>query len=314
MNYLDLFSGIGGFALGAEWAGLNWENHYFSEIDNYANKVYSKNSPGAVALGYITKVEPDKLPQGDWVLSAGFPCQDISIAGAGAGIEGPRSSLWFEAWRVIRDLRPRVAILENVPALTFRGLGTVLGNLAEIGYDAEWQVLSAEQFGAPHLRRRIWIVTYPNNERPEWGIQPQKKIKEPMLIRPRHSRRDWIMAYPNKVRAENKLADTYIQEQQGERFSIQSKPNRQTGSSSPQQKQKMGQSKSIHAQGLNRGQRQGESRRASGWQTEPNVGRVANGIPSRVDRLKGLGNAIVPQIAEYLFRLIARGQNDDHSK
>jgi DNA (cytosine-5)-methyltransferase 1 len=160
-NYLDLFSGIGGFALGAYWAGLRFNNHYYSEVDNYAILVYQQRVPDAIGLGDITKIDGSKLPQGEWIIAGGFPCQDISVAGKGAGLAGSRSGLWFEYARLIGELRPKYAIMENVGALSFRGLDAVLGSLAEIGYDAEWQDIRASDVGAPHRRERIWIVAYP---------------------------------------------------------------------------------------------------------------------------------------------------------
>ncbi len=165
MNFLDLFSGIGGFRLGAEWAGLKFQNEYHSDIDEYANKVYKKHFPGSVQLGDITKVNFEELKDGnEWLIAGGFPCQDISIAGKGAGIEGSRSGLWSEMWRAIRILRPRYAVIENVSAITFRGLDRVIADLAEIGYSAEWQDIRAEDVHAPHKRERVWIVAYPGCE------------------------------------------------------------------------------------------------------------------------------------------------------
>lgn len=170
MNYLDLFSGIGGFALGAHWAGMEFENHYFSEIEKYPVDLYQKRFPNAIPLGDITKIDCSKLPQGDWIITGGFPCQDISCAGKGKGLiddEGntTRSGLWFTYADIIGSLQPRFAIMENVGALTIRGLDAVLGSLAEIGYNAEWQDIRAEDMGAPHRRERIWIVAYPKHTR-----------------------------------------------------------------------------------------------------------------------------------------------------
>jgi DNA (cytosine-5)-methyltransferase 1 len=161
--YLDLFAGIGGFALGAYWAGWRFDSHYFSEVDEYAIKVYRQRFPDAIPLGDIRDIQG--LPSGEWIVTGGFPCQDISIAGKGAGIRGERSSLWFEMWRIIRDLQPRWVIIENVGAITFRGLSVVLNSLAEIGFDAEWQDIRASDVGAPHRRERIWIVAYPSEQR-----------------------------------------------------------------------------------------------------------------------------------------------------
>ncbi|MFZ4618679.1 MAG: DNA cytosine methyltransferase, partial [Rectinemataceae bacterium] len=170
MNYVDLFSGIGGFALGAYWAGARFDRHFFSEIDPWCVDLYGRRFPEARALGGIQGIATEELSRefgNEWVLTGGFPCQDISIAGKGAGLAGERSGLWWEYWRLIRDLRPAVAIMENVGALAFRGLDSVLGSLAEVGYDAEWADIRASDIGAPHRRERIWIVAYPGGERHE---------------------------------------------------------------------------------------------------------------------------------------------------
>lgn len=167
MNYIDLFSGIGGFALSAQWAGWKFDNHFFSEIDPYCIEVYKKRFPNAVFLGDITAIDWEKLKldyPGDWIMSGGFPCQDISTAGKMEGIHGERSGLWFTYAEAIRVLRPRYAIMENVAALVVRGLPEVLGSLAEIGYNAEWQSIRAADVGAPHRRERLWIVAYPDGE------------------------------------------------------------------------------------------------------------------------------------------------------
>jgi DNA (cytosine-5)-methyltransferase 1 len=230
MNYLDLFHGIGGFALGAYWAGMKFENHYCSDIEPYAQELYKLRFPESIQLGDITKIDTSKLPAGDWIISGGFPCQDISIAGKGAGIHGTRSGLWFKYWRIINDLRPRFAIMENVGMLVHRGLREVLGSLAEIGYNAEWQDIRASDMGAPHRRERIWIVAYPKSA----GYRRKKTVGE------------------------------------------------------------MGRKKRFTVCSF--------YKNGNCFASEPNVGRVAHGVSRRVDRLKGLGNAIVPQIAELLFK------------
>lgn len=166
INHLDLFSGIGGFALAARQAGYEIDGHYYSDIDGYANKVYDKNFRGTIALGDITSIDATSLRRkhsGPWMVTGGFPCQDISVAGRRRGINGDRSGLWFEMHRIIAELRPELVVAENVPALCYRGLDQVLRSLADIGFDAEWQVVSAASAGAPHLRKRVWIVAYPSD-------------------------------------------------------------------------------------------------------------------------------------------------------
>ncbi len=165
MNFLDLFSGIGGFAYATQLAGLTFQHHYYSEIEDYAIKVYRKNFPQAQPAGDIRRLDTSKLPQGDWFVTGGFPCQDISEAGRQQGLSGQRSGLWWDMHRVLRDLQPRAAIIENVSALRYKGLDRVLCGLAEIGYDAEWEVITAASVGAPHVRERLWIVAYPDSHR-----------------------------------------------------------------------------------------------------------------------------------------------------
>lgn len=286
MNYLDLFSGIGGFALGAYWAGCRFDRHYFSEIDPWCCRLYQQRFPDAIPVGDIKSIDGRRLisyaereqeieqeraeqkraitpislcERRGWIISGGFPCQDISTAGKGAGITGARSGLWFEYARLIGEIRPRYAIMENVGALTRRGLDRVLGSLAEIGYDAEWSDIRASDVGAPHRRERIWIVAYPAEQRLE---RPIRKIIQGQRTRSSASRYD--------------VADTHNQGPQG---------------------------------WDERGERSGElppwssgEAYTGDWQSGAGIRRVANGVLQRVDRLKGLGNSIVPQIAEIIFR------------
>jgi DNA (cytosine-5)-methyltransferase 1 len=162
MRVLDLFSGIGGFSLGLERAGM--ETVAFCEIDAKARLVLKKHWPEVSIYEDVSTLKGSDLHDID-VICGGFPCQDISLAGKGAGLEGERSGLWFQFHRLIKEIRPRYAIIENVSALRSRGLDQVLGSLAEIGYDAEWHCIPASAIGAPHRRDRIWIVAYPNQQR-----------------------------------------------------------------------------------------------------------------------------------------------------
>jgi DNA (cytosine-5)-methyltransferase 1 len=155
MTVGSLFAGIGGFDLGFERAGyrVRWQ----VEINAYCRAVLRKHWPGVRRYGDVRRVGRHNLEPVD-VICGGFPCQDISIAGAGAGLDGARSGLWREYARIIREVRPRYVVVENVPALLSRGLGTVLADLAACGYDAEWDCLPAAAVGAPHRRDRVWIV------------------------------------------------------------------------------------------------------------------------------------------------------------
>jgi DNA (cytosine-5)-methyltransferase 1 len=226
MRVLDLFSGIGGFSLGLERAGF--ETVAFCEIDKKCHKVLQKHWPNVPIFEDVCTLTKEVLDERGIsvdVICGGFPCQDISLAGKGAGIEGERSGLWREYARIISELRPKFVIVENVSALLSRGLDRVLGDLAEIGYDAEWHCIPASAVGAPHRRDRIWIVAYSRRFAPQIPFARQ-------------------------------LASVKVSERNG------------------------------------------------WWAVEPDVGRVAHGVPNRLDRLKQLGNAVVPQIPELIGKAI----------
>jgi DNA (cytosine-5)-methyltransferase 1 len=270
LKLLDLFSGIGGFSLGLERTG-GFETVAFCEIDKFCHKVLRKHWPHVRQYQDVTKLTADQLKSDGITVDAicgGFPCQDISTAGGGAGMgEGTRSGLWSEYARLIGELRPRYAIVENVSALLGRGLDRVLGDLAQIGYDAEWHCIPASSVGAPHRRDRIWIV-----------------------------------AYPQSLRHINGREERNIFNSDGR----QNGSVRSEFASTSQQSQDL-----AHADNLRKLQPQGRKQNQRGWlgnsswwDVEPNVGRVANGVPNRVDRLKSLGNAVVPQIPELIGRAI----------
>lgn len=157
MRIGSLFAGIGGFDLAAKWAGM--ETAWFSEVDPYASAVLKKHWPDVPNHGDIRNIKGADVEPID-ILCGGFPCQDISVAGRGAGIEGERSGLWKEYARLIGELRPRYVVAENVSALRSRGLITVLKDLYALGYDAEWHCIPASAVGAPHQRDRVWIIAY----------------------------------------------------------------------------------------------------------------------------------------------------------
>jgi len=166
LRVLDLFSGIGGFSLGLERTG-GFETVAFCEIEEYPRRVLQKHWPKVPIYHDVRELTADTLRRDGIavdVICGGFPCQDLSRAGTGKGLAGERSGLWREFARLIGELRPCYAILENVAALLDDGMGTVLGDLAGIGYDAEWQVVSACSLGAPHMRQRVFAVAYPNGE------------------------------------------------------------------------------------------------------------------------------------------------------
>lgn len=259
MRLLDLFSGIGGFSLAAQWVwGDELDIVGFCEIDEYCQKVLEKNFPGVPIYEDITKLNGKDFKNID-LITGGFPCQDISIAGKGEGITGKRSGLWSEMHRLISEVRPQFAFIENVPMLIHRGLGRVLSDLAKIRYDAEWQIVGADDVGAWHRRKRIWIVAYPQSSRTRENI-----------------RGIWARSEGTDRRkgADKEVSHTTSKRLERDCWGIPKK------------------------QGF---ARKGEK---DWWAVEPDVGRVAHGIPNRVDRLKGIGNAIVPQVAETIMKRI----------
>lgn len=162
MTFGSLFSGIGGLDLGLERAGMvcKWQ----VEKDEYCQRVLAKHWPGVKRYGDIRELSGDELERVD-LIAGGFHCQPVSLAGRRLATDDERW-LWPEFARLIRVLRPRIALLENVPGLLSAGMGEVLGDLAAIGFDAEWCLLSACTFGAPHTRERVFIVAYANSA--EW--------------------------------------------------------------------------------------------------------------------------------------------------
>ena len=170
LRVLDLFSGIGGFSLGLERTG-GFETVAFCEIEPFPRKVLAKHWSGVPIYEDVRTLTGDTLARDGIavdVMTGGFPCQDLSVAGKRAGLNGERSGLWSEIVRLIGELRPRYVIVENVANLLSgpsekRGgwFGRVLGDLAECGYDAEWENIPASALGAPHRRERVWIIAYP---------------------------------------------------------------------------------------------------------------------------------------------------------
>ena len=261
MRVGSLFAGIGGFDLGLERAGMSvaWQ----SEIDPYASAVLRKHWPDVPNLGDIRNI---RNPPTVDVLCGGFPCQDISAAGKGAGIEGERSGLWREYARIIGEVRPRYVVVENVAALLGRGLGRVLGDLAALGYDAEWHCIPASAVGAHHERDRLWIIAHAD---PMRELQPERGEQDE---RGRNHNGPQVAADPDGSRLQERFLHPGI--------------SRQAGCDDD-----------------------GKDRALDPWRTaEPALVRGVHGIPNRVDRIRCLGNAIVPQIAEIIGRAIVAAE------
>ena len=239
VSFGSLFSGIGGFDLGLERAGMvvKWQ----VERDPWCQKILAKHWPDVPRFTHVEDVGSN-LPYVD-LICGGFPCQPVSVSGDQKGTSDDRW-LWPEFRRVVGVLRPRYVLLENVPGLfTANGghaFGEVIGDLADLGYDCEWTVLSAADVGAPHLRKRVWIVADADRRRCEERRESQQRAQQ-------GSRR----SKPDGRLSDGRVFDAPVGGQ---------------------------------------------------WPVEPDVGRVADGVPRRVDRLRGLGNAIVPHCAEWIGR------------
>lgn len=167
LKVLDLFSGIGGFSLGLERTG-GFETVAFCEIEPFCRKVLSKHWPTVKQYEDVRTLTAERLKADGIsvdVICGGFPCQDISEAGKRCGLSGQRSGLWSEIVRLSSEIRPQFIIVENVSNLLSLGMGDILGDLASIGFDAEWHSISATWLGAPHIRERIWIIANPNTKK-----------------------------------------------------------------------------------------------------------------------------------------------------
>jgi DNA (cytosine-5)-methyltransferase 1 len=285
LRLLDLFSGIGGFSLGLERSGL-CETVAFCEIEPFPRKILAKHWPEVPIYDDVRTLTADALSlngvDGIDIISGGFPCQDLSSAGKRAGLgSGTRSGLYAEVIRLACELRPRFIVLENVAGLLSgpseqRGqwFSRVLADLASIGYDAEWENIPASSMGAPHRRERVWIVAYPsqNNDAQLESV---------------HSRREdrffgdssAAMANANSVNVQGKQPEKLNSQEWARSFTRPIRPF---------------------------------SYVSGWWEVEPDVGRVADGVPNRSHRLAALGNAVVPQIPELIGRAILAALNNDH--
>lgn len=356
MNVGSLFSGIGGFDLGFERAGMrvSWQ----IELDPFCRAVLARHFPDAARFEDVREVGARELDPVD-LICGGFPCQDLSSAGRGAGIDGARSGLWSEFARIVRELRPRYVVVENVPALlTGKGkrwdrgpIGRVLGDLAEARHDAEWACLSAREFGAPHLRKRVWIVAYPARnaeagaaeksgskwERARPGSLEGRAGELPDADRDRCAQgvrlaaRTGEPSRPADALGRSPVAAVADPEGEPERGGLRA-------GAAPEKRRRRprdgGGAGGAVADAERRGRKgrppqprsddsqrpaaigvegatdpagggaasglEGRHPASAGWGIEPAVGRVADGVPDRVDRLAALGNALVPQIAEWI--------------
>ena len=304
LKHLDLFSGIGGFSLGLESAGLV-ETVAFCDFDKYCQQVLNKNFPDVPVYGDVKELNHDKL-RADGInqidiITGGYPCQPFSVAGRKKGEQDPRH-VWPEMFRLIKELRPTWVIGENVGGHIKLGLDTVLENLESEGYSARTFSISASSVGANHKRERVWIVANSRRsvgrkqssrnsegtglwsfETPEWSTDTNQIA--------RSSEGAEIMADSTSERLEGKFRSKLQGTGEGLTDSsetIDCENCDATNSDCPRLKE---QRRSFTTEEENE-----TSQCGRWWNVEPNVGRVAHGVPKRVDRLKCLGNSVVPQI------------------
>ena len=272
MNELALFAGCGGGILAGHLLG--WRCVAAVEIEDYPRRVLLQRQADGLLPRFPIWDDICTFDGKPWqgkidVVSGGFPCTDISIAGRGAGLDGEQSSMWYHMARVVSEIRPRFVFVENSPMLIHRGIGRVLGDLSAIGYDSKWTVMGAADVGAPHQRDRIWIVA---NARHGGGgdIWTAQKRQESSSEWPTH---------PNQIGGPSEQSKTLAYPS----FS------------------------DAQRQGIPIGVRQ-ERDTPSGtgwWSAEPRLGRVADGVANRVDRLKAIGNGQVPLCAATAWRILS---------
>jgi len=322
MNELALFAGAGGGILGGKLLG--WRTVCAVEWEPYPASVLVARQNDGLLPPFPIWDDVQTFDGKPWrgivdVVSGGFPCQDISSAGRGAGIDGERSGMWREMARIIHEVQPRFAFVENSPMLTSRGLGTVLGDLASMGFDARWGVLGAADVGANHQRDRIWIIAkrrghvpYAQHNRIRRWEQQQESIKEEIGNWDSNSNHERTqrqicggeasissgiceeMANSNSTRFETQWI---CKNWPGESKKIELRSNKISNTNVPQQQRG---SISSRIQ-----QEYSFASDSCWWEVEPNVGRVADGVASRVDRLKAIGNGQVPLCAATAWRILS---------
>ena len=305
MRFGSVFSGIGGIDLGLERAGMKCQ--WQIEISEFCGKVLSRHWPKVKRHGNICEVHGKQLESVDLVCG-GFPCEDISLAsGTGVGIIGERSGLWSEFARILGEVRPRFAFIENVPALRSRGLALVLQDLWALGFDAEWHCIPASALGAPHERDRIWIVAYPQGMFREAIIRREQNRDVPgygpgETSYPAFDGRGprWPGGFDSALAGEQSEASS------GEDADIDGLgcdgPSREPGAKGWPEFADGNSTADADGEPLVRAAISRGERHA--WTVEPRVVRMVYGVPHRVDRLAALGRAVVPQVAEWIGKRI----------
>ena len=306
MTHLDLFSGIGGFALAARWAGI--ETVQFVEYEPYAQKVLAKNFPGVPIAGDIYEFDATKF-LGVGLVTGGFPCQPFSVAGKQLGAEDDRA-IWPQMLRVIREARPTWVIGENVTGIITMELDNVLSDLEREGYTTQTLVIPAASVDAKHRRDRCWIIAHTTGTRRTRGGGCMETdgcdLREEVQTRfgasedvSNSSGNRWEQM-PDRIISKRVGIGEQIHEQKRDPNCPQETyvPNSNSNEYFIKRESRQGR---VPQQSCRSNLRTRQDEPCC-WPTEPGVGRVANGVPSRVDRLKGLGNAIVPQVAYEIIR------------
>ena len=303
----ELFAGIGGIGLGLEMTG-GFEVKWQVERDEYASKVLAKHWPDAKRFDDVRE-----FPATDGVdyyvdlIAGGFPCQDISVAGKGEGLEGERSGLFYEIVRIAERLKPKYLLLENVSALLVRGLGDVLRELAEIGYDAEWHCIPAAAVGAPHRRDRVFIVAY-SDSHDRWHGRSSESSKRNTRVE---------LGGSSKRQPEQKtntnVADSDNRHVRQKKTICAGRDSAFIGGENLADSYGIGRERFTEEpisrfQGLSGKLTRSRENLRTIWAVEPDVGRVADGVPRRMDRLRCLGNAVVPQVAQFIGEMILRAE------
>ena len=309
MYHLDLFSGIGGFALGLESTG-HFKTRAFCEIEEFPRHILAKHWPTVRCYKDVRDVNASRLARDGIgridIITGGFPCQDISLAGKRAGLSGERSGLWSELYRVITEVRPRWAIIENVAGLRTLGADAVLADLAGADYAAWSLVVGAVHAGAPHRRQRVWVVAHAASLQP-WRQQStgDDPVRASSKVGPRECEKnryathaDCDTLWQEQGRAESRWAGAFELGYDGETGDAADVD----GSRLAQRQSQPGNSRQERKT-LARSDEQWDWRRAP----EPVLRGVDHGLPCGMDRRKrisALGNAVVPQIVAAIGRAI----------
>ncbi|EHM01227.1 C-5 cytosine-specific DNA methylase [Acetobacteraceae bacterium AT-5844] len=311
LSVLDLFSGIGGFSLGLERTG-GFKTVAFCEIEPFPRAVLAKHWPEVPCYDDVRTLTAERLAADGIsvdVICGGFPCQDISVAGRGAGLGGARSGLWFDMLRVIAETQPRWVVAENVSALRTRGLDIVLRGLAALGYDAEWHCIPAGAIGAAHQRDRVWIVAHPaSGGRREHGDE-RRQARHPQA----RQSADGCAVLANAERGGHEGRSTVSPDGEDASPALSCDPARSQVISASDIRDAAAQRIWGRAQPGLGGEANGLSRWMDGTRPveawEGNTPRVVPpGYPNRRPRLKALGNSVVPQIPELIGRAILRAE------